>query len=137
GLSDSTNNTRQFVLARLEAPPFGTTLEGIAGSPGTTPIKVHVDASGLAVANASVRLLNINDRATGATAMCATGPGADPGSVLTDANGDGICTPVFGSISGAGNVTALIGGVDPSAVDPAGRGYVGIDRPIGYVEVGG
>src|SRR5439155_14168438 len=136
-LSDSSNNQIELIGAKLNAPPFGATLDGIAGSPGATPVKVHVDAFGLAVPNASVRLLNANDPATGATAMCATGAGADPGSILTDANGDGICTPVFGSISGAGNLTVLIGGVDPAAVDPNAQGYVGRTTPIGYKELGG
>src|SRR5207237_362687 len=101
----------------LDSPPLGVTLNGTAGAPFATPVKVHVDSLGFPLAGVSVRLLNSNvDPVTnvinGASASCATGAGADPGSVLTDANGDGICTIVFGPISGAGSFTALVGGVD-------------------------
>jgi uncharacterized protein (TIGR03437 family) len=153
GLSDAANHSLQYVLARLDAPPIGTTLEGFAGGPGAAPIKVHVDAFGRNVANASVRLfrdpveygaLSTDDLptraallATQASALCATGPGADPGSVLTDTNGDAVCTPVFGSVAGTGNVRVLVGGVDPLAVDPIARDLVGTTTAIGYSQVGG
>ena len=49
---------------------------------------------------------------------CVTGAGADPGSVLTDANGDATCTPLFGSALGYGqSVVALVGGVNSSVVN--------------------
>ena len=46
------------------------------------------------VPNVSVRILN-DDPKTLPSASCATAPGADPGSVLTDANGDATCYPGF------------------------------------------
>ena len=45
----------QLVNTRLDAP-IGTPLTGPAGTTGTSPIQVHIDAFGLAVPNVSVRL---------------------------------------------------------------------------------
>jgi uncharacterized protein (TIGR03437 family) len=153
GLSDVTNHALQYILARLDAPPLGTTLEGIAGAPGATPVKVHVDAFGTPIPNASVRLFRdpidlgalptddlptrVSLLASQPSALCATGPGADPGSVLTDAKGDAVCTPVFGNIAGIANVRVLVGGVDPYAADPIARDLVGTPTVIGYSQVGG
>lgn len=153
GLSDAGNHSLQYILARLDAPPIGTLLEGTAGSPGAIPIKVHVDAFGRPIPNASVRLfraptdfglLDSDDLASRVaalanqpSALCVTGAGADPGSVLTDANGDGVCTPVFGSIAGTANIRVLVGGIDPIAVDPQVRDLVGTQNVIGYSQVGG
>jgi len=88
------------------------TLTGAAGSVSTTPIKIHVDGRGLPIPNISVRLLN-DDPKTLPSATCATDPGADPGAVLTNANGDATCYPVFGSIAGKASLSVLVGGLDP------------------------
>lgn len=91
---------------------------GTAGSSGTTPITAHVFGyGGVLVAgtagingplqNVSLRLVNYQ---SSPTVMCATGAGADPGSVLTDANGDASCTPIF-SGKGSGQFAILIGGL--------------------------
>jgi hypothetical protein len=106
GLTDAFNHQLQFINARLDSPAIGVTLQGTSGSPSTTPVKIHVDAFGIPIPGVSVRLLNTNDPATTASAACATGANADPGSVLTDANGDGICTPIFGNISGNSTLIA-------------------------------
>ncbi len=126
-LTGATNHLIQFVEAFVVAPLQGITLTGTAGAAGTSPVKVHVDASGAPVQGASVRLLNNNDPTTGATAVCQTGPGADTGSVLTDANGDANCTPVFGGIAGNGSVTVLVGGEDATP-------YSGTTAAIGYFQ---
>ncbi|MEO8371943.1 MAG: Ig-like domain-containing protein, partial [Candidatus Solibacter sp.] len=94
------------------------TLTGAAGSVSTTPIKIHVDGRGLPIPNISVRLLN-DDPKTLPSATCATDPGADPGSVVTDANGDATCYPVFGPIAGSASVSVLVGGLDPLQWDQA------------------
>jgi uncharacterized protein (TIGR03437 family) len=121
----------QLIGARLVSPDFGVTLQGTAGGTGTTPIKVHVDAFGLAVPNVSIRLQNNSDPATFASASCATGAGADPGSVLTDANGDATCNVVFGPVSGNSTVNVLAGGTDPSVAPDLYSAY-GITTASAY-----
>jgi len=102
------------------------TLTGTAGSTGIVPIQVHVDGRGLPVPGVTVRLLSPEvTTASGlvvvdpnaVSASCQTGPGADPGSVLTDANGNATCFPVFGPVTGNGVVSALVGGLDPAEFD--------------------
>jgi uncharacterized protein (TIGR03437 family) len=114
-LTDPNANNIPLVFAKLQAPDQGVVLSGTAGAPATIPIKVHVDGSaGGPIQGVSVRLLNANDPASGATANCATGAFADVNAVLTDVNGDASCTPVFGPISGAGSFSVLVGGFDPA-----------------------
>jgi uncharacterized protein (TIGR03437 family) len=134
GLSDSQNHQLQFINARLDSPAIGVILTGTAGGTGSAPIKMHVDAFGIPITNASVRILNGGDPATTASAACATGAGADLGSVLTDQNGDATCTPIFGPVSGNSNITVLVGGVDPAA-SPAPE-LSGTAVPIGYFQSG-
>jgi uncharacterized protein (TIGR03437 family) len=127
GLSLNTNNQLQFINALVNAPQQGDTLTGTAGAAGTSPILVHVDAFGAPIQGASVRILNANDPAKGASAVCQQGPGADIGAVLTDANGNASCTPVFGRIAGQGSITVLVGGVDATPNS-------GTTTPIGYFQ---
>ncbi len=107
-----TNN--QLVFSQTSwgsnAPP---TLTGFAGSTGTVPIQIHIDGRGTPVPNVNVRLLS-GDPTTQPSAACATGAGADPGSVLTDASGNATCYPVFGPIAGNATVSALVAGLDPA-----------------------
>jgi uncharacterized protein (TIGR03437 family) len=112
-----TSNTTPLVFAAVQSPAVGTTFTGTTGSTSSTQITVKVDSFGTPVGGASVRLLSNNDPTTAPSAACATGAGADPGAVLTDANGNGVCTVVFGPIAGTGGFTVLVGGVDP-AQDP-------------------
>ena len=114
-LTDS-NFGNQLVSTRLVAPDPSTPLTGPAGGTGSSPIKIHVDGNGVPVPNVSVRILN-NDPKNLPSATCATAPGADPGSVLTDANGDGNCFPVFGPVTGNGGINVLVGGLDPAQFD--------------------
>ncbi len=58
GLTDVTNHQLQFIGAAMSSPQLGANLQGTAGGTSTTPVKVHVDAFGLAVKGASVRILN-------------------------------------------------------------------------------
>ena len=122
-IPSSTGNAQQ-IFSSLDTP-FGTVLTGPAGSKGTSPIQVHIN--GAAVPNVSVRILSpvSPDPTTPLpSASCATGPGADPGSVLTDANGKATCYPVFGkpffppgAVSVSGPITVLVGGLDPAQFD--------------------
>ena len=113
GLANPQSNNIQLVFAAVTSPAAGTAFSGTTGAPSTTQITAHVDAFGTPVPNVSMRLLNSNDPTQGASAACATGAGADPGSVLTDSTGNAVCNVVFGPISGNGNFTVIIGGVDP------------------------
>ncbi|MCU1236738.1 MAG: Ig domain protein group 1 domain protein, partial [Candidatus Solibacter sp.] len=132
--SNSAGGTNlQLVASRLDSPTDGDLGKslgtGPAGSSGPVPVRVHVDSGGVGVPNISVRLLN-DDPTSKPSAVCATQPGADPGSVLTDANGDATCTPVFGPIpnnSGLpfSTVSVLVGGVDPVEFD-----QTLVDKPL-------
>jgi uncharacterized protein (TIGR03437 family) len=136
-LVDANNNLFQFVYANVSSPAIGTTFSGTAGAPASTPVAVSVNSfGGGPVANASVRLLNANVDPTtfqinGPSASCATGPGADIGSVLTDSTGTAICNVVFGPISGTGSFTVLVGGLDPSQ-----SSLLNLAAPIAYFQSG-
>jgi uncharacterized protein (TIGR03437 family) len=132
GLSDINNHQLQFINARLDSPAIGVPLQGTAGGSSSTQVRVHVDAFGIPIQNASVRILSGLDPTKNPSAACATGAGADVGSVLTDANGDGVCTIVFGPISGIGNFTVLVGGIDPAVAPDY---YPGLS-PIAYWQSG-
>ncbi len=89
----------------------GETLKGNAGSPANSQFQVLAYAPGSAipvVPNVSFQL--ISDQLS-PTISCATGAGADPGSVLTDATGSATCTAIMGSTTGFGTFHGLIGGV--------------------------
>ena len=95
--------------------PLGTPLSGPAGGTGSDPIKIQVGRN-TPVPNVSVRILS-DDPNTLPSASCATSPGADPGSVLTDASGNATCIPVFGPVAGSNSVSVLVGGLDPAQFD--------------------
>jgi uncharacterized protein (TIGR03437 family) len=77
---------------------------------------MHVANTYSPIPGVSIRLV---DPRGGTPAMtCVTGNGADPGSVLTDANGDAFCTPLFASAVGNSQaVLVLVGGVNSSVVN--------------------
>ncbi|HMC60626.1 MAG TPA: hypothetical protein VKJ01_15655, partial [Candidatus Solibacter sp.] len=82
-----------------------------------TAIVLHVDDSlGHAVPNVAVRVLQENPADT-ASVSCASGPGADPGSVLTDASGTGTCQLVFGTKAGTGTFHVTVGGTAANFFD--------------------
>ena len=123
--TDVNNHSNALVGATQVSPgQFDPPINGVAGVTSTTPVKVHIDAYGVGVSNVSVRLLQENSTDTG-TVACSTGPGADPGSVLTDTNGDANCYPVFGG-KGAGSFAVLVGGVTADQV------FLGTGLPIGF-----
>ncbi len=88
----------------------GDTVSGAAGS--TSNQQVAILAYGApgsfpsVVPNVSLRLLN---NQTSPSVSCATGAGADPGTVLTDATGTATCTIVFGPGSGTGSFVVAAG----------------------------
>jgi uncharacterized protein (TIGR03437 family) len=88
----------------------GDTLTGTAGSTSTDQfqVQVYVPGSGNGVPNVSLRLI---PNQTSPSISCATGPGADPGSVLTNSNGIAVCTPILGSTTGTGSFYFIVGGV--------------------------
>jgi uncharacterized protein (TIGR03437 family) len=129
----TSGNSAQLVQVQLETPNTGCptcispgdNLTGTAGSTSSTQFKVQVfvpNSSIPVVPNVSFRLIpNQNSP----TISCATGAGADPGSVLTDSTGQAVCTAVLGSTTGFGTFYALTGGV--SSV-----GYNQGNPPQGY-----
>ena len=100
------NNPLQAVAGQQ-----GYTLAGQTGQSFTIGV---LSAGGTPVAGANIRIANYQ---SSPSASCVTGPGADPGSVLTDSTGYATCTPIF-SGSGSGNLILVIGGV----IDPANPG---------------
>jgi uncharacterized protein (TIGR03437 family) len=46
----------------------------------------------------------------GPSVSCATEPGQQPGTVLTNSSGTATCTPVYGDAIGKGNYTLIVGG---------------------------
>lgn len=112
-----------FVSARVISGLYDT-ITGTAGGTGSELIQVQIrDWSGQPVPNVSVRLVPGPDYTPGASVACATGAGADPGSVLSDEQGLATCNPLLGPVPGSGTYHVLVGGVQPST-GPA----------IGYLE---
>ena len=97
-----------------------------SGTQGSAPIQLFVGGAGVAstgVPGISMRLVN---NQTSPTITCATGANADPGAVLTNANGLASCTPIFGGV-GSGSYSVIVGGVASSDLtqEPAGFGIFG------------
>jgi uncharacterized protein (TIGR03437 family) len=120
----------------------GVLVSGPAGSVGATPLTVHIDAFGIGIPNVSVRLVNTNP-ATLPSVTCATQSGAqqlgaDPGSVLTDINGNASCYPLFGPIPGKNISTAnlLVGGIDPIEFDQT-ISFQPLATPLAFQEFDG
>jgi uncharacterized protein (TIGR03437 family) len=101
------------------------TLSANAGTMLSTPIQTRVAGEGVAssgVPNISVRILNEQPSpalACAANAAGTSGGGyADPGSVLSDSQGNTNCYPVFNG-SGTGTFYLLIGGVPGTDISTA------------------
>jgi uncharacterized protein (TIGR03437 family) len=143
-LTDTSSSNAEFIFPQLVAPPAGTVLTGPAGTTGTAPIRIHIDAFGTPVPGISVRILNAEVTSPSgqvvispsyASANCATGPGADPGSVLTDSSGNATCYPVFGPVPGNDSVSILVGGLSPTEFDQNQTGSVEpLPSAIAYAE---
>jgi adhesin/invasin len=102
----------------------GVTLSAAIGTTLSTPIQTQIAGLEIAsngVPNVSVRI--VNQQST-PTITCTTGAGfADPGSVLSDSQGNTNCYPTF-SGSGSGTFTVMIGGVPGADVCNNGSGPV-------------
>jgi uncharacterized protein (TIGR03437 family) len=123
-LSNSSNPAINLVEGRMISPaaPPDLPISGVAGTVSSTAVAVRVDDGlGNGVPNVAVRLLQENLSDPGSVS-CVTGPGADPGSVLTDSTGTGTCTLLFGAQAGIGTFHVTIGGTATNAFDPAEPG---------------
>jgi uncharacterized protein (TIGR03437 family) len=131
--SSPSQGSPQLVQVNLQQPPYpGETLTGNAGGTltetgSTSPVQfeavVYVqNGSPNVVPNVSLRLVS---NQPSPTVSCATGAGADPGSVLTDSTGTATCTPILGSTAGRGSFYVLVGGVASAGYDVGGppQGY--------------
>jgi uncharacterized protein (TIGR03437 family) len=118
----------------------GDLLTGNAGGTSSNQFKVQVYVQGSTtpvVPNVSLQLVPCDNNGCGIgvikpgtpTISCATGAGADPGTVLTDSTGVAVCTPILGSVTGSGRFYALVGGV-------ASTGYNTGGPPQGYFQTG-
>jgi len=121
-LSDQNSHIRFFVEGVMTNPTStpAQPITGVAGGGSSTfpTVTVRMDDSfGNYIPNIAVRVLQENTADT-ATVSCATGTGADPGSVLTDANGNGTCTLVFGPNAGSGSFHVVVGGTASNYYDP-------------------
>jgi uncharacterized protein (TIGR03437 family) len=105
-------------------------LSGQAGSPASGIVVTVWDRSGGPVSGVEVRLVNSQSNPSVA---CATGTGADPGTVLTDSTGQATCTPILAG-SGTGVFLILVGGVadNPNAPPECGEVYADGGGAAGY-----
>jgi uncharacterized protein (TIGR03437 family) len=94
-------------------PGGGATVSATAGTQGFSfngvsgqSFVVGISSNIAPLAGVNIRLVNYQ---TNPTVSCVTGPGADPGSVLTDTNGYATCVPTFTG-SGHGVFQIDIGG---------------------------
>lgn len=118
----------QIQFDTTQLPIIGTTINGTAGGQGftlngqkQTSFRVKVYYGGGVLPGVSVRLVS---NQSSPSVACATGAGADPGSVLTDSTGTATCTPVFGPGTGFGTFYFLIGGIAPQDItNPLGLTY--------------
>jgi uncharacterized protein (TIGR03437 family) len=129
----------EYAIANLTGDSIqpGTTISGISGTQYGVPFKLYVQSYfGTPLPNVSLRPFPVGDNPAGGPSIsCATGMGADPGSVLSDANGFATCFPVFGSVPG-GPVPfrILLGGVSILQNPNDNVGHVGV--PVGYRDFG-
>ncbi len=126
-LTEGTPETsQQHIFATIVAAPSGS-LAGAAGGTGNPNIQVQVqDFLGDPIPNVSMRLAPAQGYSPGASVSCATGAGADTGSVLSDSTGAATCTPVFGPTPGNGSYIILVGGVANAQRNGSG--------PLGYLQ---
>lgn len=120
------SGTAGYSLVQVGDPQYGSDsvlnampLLGTSGTKGATPITVTVTGPGSGVPGASVRIVSLQ---SSPSISCATGTGADPGAVLSTAQGLATCYPVFSGV-GSGSFYVLTGGVAASDTD---------GNPVGY-----
>jgi len=95
--------------------PYGSApaLSGAVGSTGKVAIVVSVLGNGgiTAISNVSVTLQTpVPGKTPIPTVACATTPGQQPGTVLTNSDGIATCSPVFGGALGTGTYSIVVGG---------------------------
>jgi len=128
-LTAAGNETSPDFATAQVTPALPVTVTGSAGGTGSPSIKATIqDQTGKAIPNISVRLVPAANSTSSATVACATGAGADSGSVLTDVNGTATCTPVLGASPGTAAYYVLIGGVPTATIN------TGVSGAIGYVQ---
>jgi len=91
-------------LVPAGSPPA---LVGLDGQTATTPITVSV--FGLLAALPGIQIRLQSGTPTQPSVSCATQPGQQAGTVLTNAAGIATCTPVFGGVIGKGTYTLWVG----------------------------
>jgi uncharacterized protein (TIGR03437 family) len=114
GLVDLTSSAK-YVGVYVASPIVGVGISGTAGLTAAPQVQVSVKAlTGAGVPGVSVTILNSDNTSGPSTtvpsAYCATGAGANPYAVLTDATGMATCTPILGGVSGTGTISVLVGG---------------------------
>jgi uncharacterized protein (TIGR03437 family) len=94
----------------LISPPIGTVVTGAAGSTNTTtPIQIRVAGLvGGGVPNVAVIVVPPADP-TQPTISCATVPGSQPNTALTDQTGTATCNVLFGGRQGTGTAQVIVG----------------------------
>ena len=108
-------------FATLVPPGSGPVLTGTSGQTAATPIKVSVYGFLAALPGIQISLqpwvtgnpghpAGLPWAAGQPSVNCATQPGQQPGTVLTDSTGIATCTPVFGSQLGSGAYAIVVGG---------------------------
>ena len=108
------------IISANSPPTFGgqnlasITLSANVGTTLATAIQTQLGGEGgVGVPNISVSILN--DQSSPTLTCAAQGGYANPGSVLTDSQGNSNCFPVFGG-SGSGTFYVLIGGVPGTSI---------------------
>ena len=138
-----TNSGSLYYFRRFDAP-IDTALTGPAGSTGQSPIRLNISGRGLPIPNVNVRILSPEVTLPSGqvvvdpnlpSASCVTAPGADPGSVLTDASGNATCYPVFGPGAGNGVVIVLVGGLDPIQIDQSTSPLPPMPGPVAFDQI--
>ena len=105
-LAPGASGAPPVVVSLIPAGP-PPALTGFAGQTDPTPIQVGVFGPVGPLPGVQVRL---QSGASGASVSCATQPGQQAGTVLTDVTGTAACMAVFGSEIGTGTYTIVVGG---------------------------
>jgi uncharacterized protein (TIGR03437 family) len=99
------------------SPAPGTVLTGPAGSTSTVPIQIRLAGFvGGGAPGVAVIVLPPTDPSL-PTISCATTPGGQPNTALTDATGTATCNVVFGGRTGLGQAQVAVGQTGPIPFD--------------------
>jgi uncharacterized protein (TIGR03437 family) len=101
----------------LISPQPGTVLTGPAGSTSAVPIQIKLAGFlGGGVPGVAVIVVPPTDP-TLPTISCATTPGGQPNTAITDASGTATCNVVFGGRTGLGQALVAVGQTTPTPFD--------------------